>query len=32
MIIDIHAHFSAPDSLYVYKANLLSSRGYGLAV
>jgi len=27
MIIDIHAHFSAPDSLYVYKANLLSSRG-----
>jgi OH-DDVA meta-cleavage compound hydrolase len=29
MIIDIHAHFTAPDALYVYKANLLASRGHG---
>jgi OH-DDVA meta-cleavage compound hydrolase len=27
MIIDIHAHVTAPDSLYVYKAGLLSHRG-----
>jgi 4-oxalmesaconate hydratase len=27
MIIDIHAHVTAPESLYVYKAGLLSHRG-----
>jgi OH-DDVA meta-cleavage compound hydrolase len=27
MIIDIHGHVTAPDSLYVYKAGLLSHRG-----
>src|SRR5678816_398741 len=27
MIIDIHAHVTAPDSLYVYKAGILSHRG-----
>ena len=27
MIIDIHAHVTAPDSLYVYKSGLLSHRG-----
>ena len=27
MIIDIHAHVTAPDSLYVYKAGLLAHRG-----
>ena len=27
MIIDIHGHITAPDSLYVYKAGLLSHRG-----
>jgi OH-DDVA meta-cleavage compound hydrolase len=27
MIIDMHAHVTAPDSLYVYKAGLLSHRG-----
>jgi OH-DDVA meta-cleavage compound hydrolase len=27
MIIDIHAHVTAPDSLYVYKAGLISHRG-----
>ncbi len=27
MIIDIHGHVSAPDKLYVYKANILSHRG-----
>jgi OH-DDVA meta-cleavage compound hydrolase len=27
MIIDIHAHVTAPDSLYVYKAGLVSHRG-----
>jgi OH-DDVA meta-cleavage compound hydrolase len=27
MIIDCHAHFTAPDSLWVYKANLLANRG-----
>jgi predicted TIM-barrel fold metal-dependent hydrolase len=27
MIIDAHAHVTAPDSLYVYKANILSHRG-----
>jgi OH-DDVA meta-cleavage compound hydrolase len=26
MIIDIHAHFTAPDKLFAYKANLLASR------
>ena len=26
MIIDMHAHFTAPDKLFAYKANLLSSR------
>jgi len=26
MIIDIHAHFTAPDKLFAYKANILSSR------
>ena len=29
MIIDIHAHFTAPEGLYAYKANLLASRGCG---
>src|SRR4029450_2162202 len=27
MVIDMHAHVTAPDSLYVYKAGLLSHRG-----
>jgi len=27
MIIDIHGHVTAPDSLYVYKAGLISHRG-----
>jgi predicted TIM-barrel fold metal-dependent hydrolase len=27
MIIDIHGHITAPDSLYVYKSGLLSHRG-----
>ena len=27
MIIDAHAHVTAPDSLYVYKAGLLAHRG-----
>lgn len=27
MIIDVHGHVSAPESLYAYKANLLSHRG-----
>lgn len=27
MIIDVHGHVSAPDALYVYKANVLSHRG-----
>ena len=27
MIIDMHAHVTAPDSLYVYKSGLLSHRG-----
>src|SRR5436309_6835635 len=27
MIIDIHAHVSAPAELYAYQANLLASRG-----
>ena len=27
MIIDIHAHFTAPEKLFAYKANILSSRG-----
>jgi 4-oxalmesaconate hydratase len=27
MIIDIHAHVTAPDSLYVYKSGILSHRG-----
>src|SRR5258708_11650182 len=27
MIIDIHAHVSAPEGLYAYQANLLASRG-----
>ena len=27
MIIDIHAHVTAPDSLYVYKSAILSHRG-----
>ena len=27
MIIDIHGHVTAPDKLYVYKANILSHRG-----
>ncbi len=26
MIIDIHAHFTAPDKLFAYKSNLLASR------
>jgi 4-oxalmesaconate hydratase len=29
MIIDAHAHFTAPEALYAYKANLLASRGHG---
>ena len=27
MIIDIHAHVSAPPELYAFQANLLASRG-----
>src|SRR5207247_10359651 len=27
MVIDAHAHVTAPDSLYVYKAGLLAHRG-----
>ena len=27
MIIDVHGHVSAPDSLYAYKSNVLSHRG-----
>jgi 4-oxalmesaconate hydratase len=27
MIIDIHAHFTAPDKLFAYKSNILSARG-----
>ena len=27
MIIDVHAHVSAPEGLYAYQANLLASRG-----
>ena len=27
MVIDAHAHVTAPESLYVYKANILSHRG-----
>jgi 4-oxalmesaconate hydratase len=27
MVIDVHGHVSAPESLYAYKANLLSHRG-----
>ena len=27
MVIDSHAHVTAPDSLYVYKAGLLAHRG-----
>ncbi len=27
MIVDVHAHVTAPDGLYVYKAGLLSHRG-----
>lgn len=27
MIIDIHAHFTAPEKLFAYKANILASRG-----
>jgi OH-DDVA meta-cleavage compound hydrolase len=27
MVIDVHAHITAPDSLYVWKAGLLSHRG-----
>ena len=27
MVIDAHAHVTAPESLYVYKAGLLSHRG-----
>ena len=27
MIIDIHAHFTAPDKLFAYKSNLLAGRG-----
>ena len=27
MIIDAHGHVTAPDSLYVYKAQILSHRG-----
>jgi len=27
MVIDVHGHLTAPDSLYVYKANILSHRG-----
>jgi OH-DDVA meta-cleavage compound hydrolase len=27
MIIDVHGHITAPDSLYVYKAGILSHRG-----
>lgn len=29
MIIDVHAHFTAPEGLYAFKANLLASRGAG---
>lgn len=29
MIIDIHAHFTAPDKLFAYKSNLLASRSRG---
>jgi 4-oxalmesaconate hydratase len=27
MVIDVHGHLTAPDALYVYKANILSHRG-----
>jgi OH-DDVA meta-cleavage compound hydrolase len=27
MVIDVHGHLTAPDDLYVYKANVLSHRG-----
>jgi 4-oxalmesaconate hydratase len=27
MVIDVHGHVTAPDKLYVYKANILSHRG-----
>ena len=27
MIIDIHAHFTAPPELFAYKSNLLAGRG-----
>jgi 4-oxalmesaconate hydratase len=27
MVIDVHGHLTAPDSLYAYKANILSHRG-----
>lgn len=27
MVIDVHGHLTAPDSLYVFKANILSHRG-----
>jgi len=27
MIIDAHAHVTAPESLYVYKAQILAHRG-----
>src|SRR5581483_5724852 len=27
MVIDCHAHVTAPEALYVYKANILSHRG-----
>ena len=27
MIIDSHGHVTAPDSLYVYKAQILANRG-----
>jgi len=29
MIIDVHEHFTAPEALFAYKANLLASRGFG---
>ncbi len=27
MVIDAHAHVTAPESLYAYKANILAHRG-----
>ena len=32
MIIDIHAHFTAPDKLWVYKSSILAARSRGRKV